>query len=104
MILGNLASALTSAGVSGNAFTSIFSSVAGSLLGTVASQVKADLTQLAALLNNPTAFAMASPAIITKIESINGLSPTVFPLLEKLRTSTDPLVVAQTISEIEAMV
>lgn len=103
-ILGSLLSGLQAAGLSATQIPSIMSSVAGNLVGGVSSQVNADLTQLMALVNNPAAYSAASPGIITKIESINGLPTTVLPLLESLRNAATPLQVAQTITSIEAIV
>jgi hypothetical protein len=99
---GSLLTAAQNAGITGTTLTSLISSVGS--LNSVSSQVDSNLTQLAALLNNPSAYAAAAPTIITKIESINGVPATVLPLLEKLRTTTDPLQVSQLISQIEATV
>jgi hypothetical protein len=103
-ILSALVSALSTAGVTGTSATSVLSSVAGSMVGSVSTQVNQDLNQLMALVNNPAALAAAGPAIITKIETINGLPTTVLPLLENLRKAGDPLQIAQLIAAIETTV
>jgi hypothetical protein len=102
-VFGSLISALTSQGASSSMISSAVSAL-GSALNTVSSQVDSRLTQVASLCNNPAAYAAAAPALITQIEGISGLPPAVLPLLEKLRTSTDPLVIAQTIQAIESEV
>jgi hypothetical protein len=99
---GTLLSALQNSGVSASQVTSVLSSVAS--FNNVSSQVTAQLTQLAALLNNMPAYQAAAPEIIIKIESIPGLPTTVLPQLQELKAATDPLMVSQLISQIEAMV
>ena len=99
---GSLISALTSAGASPSVITSAVSALGS--LNFVSSKVNADLNQLAVLCNNASAYAGAAPAIITSIEGINGLPASVLPLLETLRSATDPLKIAQTIQAVEAEV
>ena len=108
-ILTALMQGLSTAGVTGTTATSVLSSVAGSLAGSVSSQVNADLNQLMALVNNPAALMATGGAIVTKIESINGLPTSVLPLLENLRLACatppeDPLKIAQLISAVEQIV
>jgi len=95
--LTNTASALTPTQV-----TSVLSSF--SAFNTVSAQVNSQLTQLGSLLNNMAAYAADAPLMIQKIEMISGLPTSVLPLLEKLKTTADPLQVAQLISAIETMV
>src|SRR5580704_4753118 len=99
-----LTQALSNAGVTGTSATNVLASVAGTMVGSVSSQVNQDLNQLMALVNNPAALAASGPAIITKIETINGLPTTVLPLLENLRKATDPLQIAQLIAAVESTV
>lgn len=99
---GSILTALTNSGVTGTQLTSVLSSV--SAFNSVSAQVTSQLTQLGALLNNPAAYQAAAPEIIIKIESIPGLPPTVLPQLQELKVATDPLMVSQLISQIEAMV
>jgi hypothetical protein len=98
---GSIISALTTSGNT-SAIPSVISAL-GSLNST-STQTNARLNQLAVLCNNPPAYANAAPAIITAIEGISGLPPSVLPLLETLRTAGDPLKIAQSIQAIEAMV
>ena len=98
-IFSSVASALTAAGQS-SLIPTVFTSL-GSMVNSVASQVNSKLATLATLCNNPAAYAGASPTIINQIEGIAGLPPSVLPLLETLRTATDPLKIAQTIAAIE---
>jgi hypothetical protein len=99
-----LVNALSTAGVTGTSATSVLASVAGTMIGSISTQVNQDLAQLMALVNNPAALAASGPAIITKIETINGLPTSVLPLLENLRKATDPLQIAQLIAAIESTV
>lgn len=102
-IFSSIVTALSESGASSSTIATAISSI-GQALNTVSSQVSTKLNALASLVNNPQAYAAAAPGIINAIESINGLPATVLPLLETLRTSTDPLKIAQTIAAIEAMV
>lgn len=99
---GSLLTALQNSGVTPGQIISTISSV--SSFNSVSAQVNSQLTQLGSLLNNMSAYATAAPEIITKIEMIPGLPTSVLPQLEKLKTTSDPLQVAQLISAIEAMV
>jgi hypothetical protein len=99
-----LVGALSSAGVTGTSATSVLASVASTMTGSIATQVNQDLAQLMSLVNNPAALAASGPAIITKIETINGLPASVLPLLESLRKASDPLAIAQLIAAVESTV
>lgn len=103
-IFSALVGALQNSGITGSQATSVLASVAGTMTGSISAQVNQDLTQLMALVNNPAALAASGPAIITKIETINGLPSTVLPLLESLRATTDPLKIAQLIAAVETTV
>lgn len=103
-IFSALLGALQSSGITGTQATSVLASVAGTMTGSIATQVNQDLAQLMALVNNPAALAASGPAIITKIETINGLPATVLPLLESLRSTTDPLKIAQLIAAVESTI
>lgn len=106
---GSLLAALQSNGVSDSTASNVISSVASSLVNNVSSKVQTNLTQLAALTNNPAALASTGPQIVSKIEAISGLPSTVLPLLEQLRAACaanppNALTVAQLIANIESMV
>lgn len=103
-IFSALVTALGNSGVTGAQATSVLSSIGTSIAGSMSTQVNQDLAQLMSLVNNPSALAASGPAIITKIETINGLPATVLPLLENLRKATDPLQIAQLIAAIESTV
>ena len=103
-IFSALVGAINTSGITSTQATSILSSVAGTMTGSISTQVNQDLTQLMSLVNNPAALAASGPAIITKIETINGLPATVLPLLENLRKATDPLQIAQLIAAVESTV
>jgi hypothetical protein len=96
-----LFSSLSASGVAPSVITSAMSALGGAL-NTVKSQVDSKLSSLATLVNNPTAYAAASPGIINEIEGISGLPPTVLPLLEELRAAKDPLIISELITQIEA--
>lgn len=95
----NLTNALSSAGVNASSIPSILSGVAS--FNSVSSKVNALLNQLAADSASPAAVA----GIVTEIEEIPGVPPSVIPLLETLRTpGISQLQVFQSITAIEAAV
>jgi len=96
--------ALTAQGATPSMITAAFTAV-GSALNTTAAQVNQKLTALAALCDNPVAYAASAPAIINDVEGlVAGKYPGVVPLLETLRNPTSALQVAQTIQQIELQV
>lgn len=99
-IFGTLISSLKSSGATPSAIASEVASLGGAL-NTISSQVNPKLNQLASLCNNPAAYNNSAPGIITLIEETPGLPPGVLPLLETLRGSVSPLIVAETIQAIE---
>jgi len=66
-IFGQLMTALTAQGATPSMITAAFTAV-GSALNTTAAQVNQKLTALAALCDNPVAYAASAPAIINDVK------------------------------------